>query len=68
MRTGKLYKIEHKRKGDFLGRLIEDTGDWATFEIVEGVATMLSASNPDAGAGEIIRINKSLARITEVQE
>lgn len=61
LKVGETYDVAHSRKGDFRLRITSLTDEWATGEIVSGVATNISRSNEDDAVGEEIIIRLSHA-------
>lgn len=68
---GKIYRINHSRKGQFLGRVLKQIGQeddqWVTVEIVEGIADALLDYNVKT-VGETVPIRMSLAEFELVED
>lgn len=66
METGKVYNIDHTRKGQFIGRIVSQDDEWCDVEILEGEATYTSKDTDNAVRGEVITVRKSLMYCTPV--
>ena len=58
MQVGKVYDVQHLRKGSFRIRVINVSSVWVDAEIVDGIAEQVSMS--DATVGDAISLRKSL--------
>ncbi len=65
MNIGKIYNVNHSRKGDFEVILEGEDETWAWGIIVDGHTKALCPHNV-AGTGERITVRKSLCTMTEV--
>lgn len=71
LEKGVIVIIDHSRKGTFIGKVIRDSGDWVTVEIVKGKAHYMSVSNNLMGRGNVgdkLTIRKSLCSFKPVEE
>jgi tellurite resistance-related uncharacterized protein len=60
LEIGKIYLIEHSRKGNFLAKVLSQDDEWATVEVVKGHAEFMASGNSDRGlSGDQITIRKS---------
>lgn len=69
---GKLYRIQHSRKGTFVARIIDikaGSGDteWVEAEIVDGAAAALNPNNR-AYVGDTLTVRRGLCRFFEMPE
>jgi hypothetical protein len=60
--VGKIYRVQHARKGVFTARMLLRDDEMAEVEIVSGSAKMASMEG-NATAGEIIAIRASLCQL-----
>ena len=68
---GKIYKIQHSRKGDFVGKLTKLSGEWATFEILSGEIHWASMENKliqKLFGDEIVTVRDSLSYLVEIED
>jgi hypothetical protein len=56
MEIGKTYKVIHKRKGEFVLKIIEGNDVWVKGLIVDGVAQYLNEENKTEG--ELIEVRR----------
>ena len=64
MEKGKIYKINHSRKGEFSIRVTGEDSEWLHGIIVEGAADAILTNNI-RNEGEAITVRKSLCLIEE---
>jgi len=64
MTIGEIYTINHRRKGLFNIKLIEESPEWFKGEIVAGTAKMVAHFTDDLTVGDIVNCKKSLCTIT----
>lgn len=62
LEVGKVYKIDHSRKGKFVGKVLEINDDFVDVEIVDGTARMLSSWNEDGQPGDVLQVRTLLAK------
>jgi len=63
--VGKIYQVNHRRKGTFKVRVLAVSEGWVDCEIVDGQAYFVSDSN--RGEGEKITLGQSLSRFHEIE-
>lgn len=64
LQNGKTYRVNHSRKGTFVGRLIATSGEWVTLEITNGKAKAMKGRN-EREAGEEVTVRRSFCSFTE---
>lgn len=68
MEAGKIYKVNHCRKGVFSFRVIEDTEEWVTGEIVGGkIKNLAYWINADNVSGDVLTLRKSFIKIEIIE-
>lgn len=67
--VGKVYKIDHVRKGTFIGRIIEVTGDFAKVERLAGKVGWVSKENNlfNGPEPEVLSIRDSLCTLNSTE-
>jgi len=63
--VGKLYDVQHQRKGSFRMRVMARDGEWVDGQIVSGKARAMLSYN-EREAGEAITVRESFCTFTEV--
>ena len=48
-KVGKTYNVSDSRKGNYTGKCVSASGEWATFIIVSGVAVFLTDDDRTVG-------------------
>lgn len=66
MKIGNTYRVEHARKGTFIGRCESFDEKWITFTIVEGRARMIGPVY-DGACGDEVVVRADLCSCTEVE-
>ena len=61
MKRGKIYLVKHTRKGNFRMKVIEDSGEWVSGIVIEGIANAIMDYNIKE-EGEKITVRKGLCR------
>lgn len=65
LEIGKIYKIKHERKGEFIIKLLSHDDEWVTGELTDGTAKAVMNYNFKY-KGEELTIRKSLVKINEI--
>jgi len=75
LKVGSVWWIDHNRKGSFVGRVVEDHGEFVDVEILQGNVHYLSVAHKSAQVidglgqvGSVISIRKSLAVFTPAKQ
>jgi len=63
---GKTYKISHNRKGEFVGKIVSESPEWVTFELVSGNVEYASNSNV-LHQGEQEKVRRAFCKFTLVE-
>jgi hypothetical protein len=63
--VGKVYDVQHQRKGSFRMRVMARDGEWVDGQIVSGKARAMLSYN-EREAGEAITVRESFCTFTEV--
>lgn len=63
--VGKVYDVDHQRKGKFRIEVTAVDGEWITGDMVEGT-TITALPMNSRTVGEEVTIRESLAKFTEV--
>jgi hypothetical protein len=61
--VGKIYNVDHRRKGKFVAQVTAINGEWIDAVIVEGIAKAICDYNV-AYEGEAICMRDSLVKLT----
>lgn len=64
---GKIYDVDHRRKGTFVMRVTGVEGDWITGEMLAGHVAVASRENR-VYTGDTITVRAGLATFTEHKE
>jgi uncharacterized protein (UPF0179 family) len=65
--VNKTYKVNHSRKGKFIGKLVSNDGEWVKIEISDGKAQALLEMN-EAYVGETITVRRTFCTFEEVAQ
>ena len=65
MEIGKTYKVNHERKGTFVGKLKTKGDEFLTFEIMEGQTTVNRPEN-EKHVGQDVIVRESFCKLSEM--